>query len=123
MEMECPVTSKVVLDTTGAVSSQNCEACDYPKQTNCRKAVVSTEEGSAGGGAYSYKVCEPCSTWCLGASENMFSIVFAVMSILFISSFGFLKKKEGAFELKMALGLLLYCLIPVMDTFTDLVRG
>jgi len=53
----------------------------------------------------------------------MFSIVFAVMGILFISSFGFLKKKEGAFELKMALGLLLYCLIPVMDTFTDLVRG
>jgi hypothetical protein len=126
---ECPVTSEVVFPsdlrdpTSSTTNRQECNECPYPKQSNCREVQNQydyTYTQQAGYTVQSFKSCDGCSLFCLGASESNLAVVMGFLAVLFLISLCFLRTKDGGFEWKVVIGMLLYCAIPVMDTFTDL---
>ncbi len=106
--------------SVGATSEDTCVWCDAGKYSLSLAATSAEDCVLCPFPTYSPPESPYCSAFGFGYEEEITWFLLAALVTLFLGSFFFVSDENNDFSGKMAVGLILYCSIPVLDSFTDI---
>ena len=100
---------------------QECVPCGYPYQSNCRVTFSKQYDVYQASYLLDLDSCDSCSLVCLGADSSVLFGITGTLAALFFGLFFFMYEKDKKFEWLTVIGMMFYCSLPVLDTYTDVI--